>query len=73
MHKDHKQKRAAIIEIQDRELRQPKRVDQRALEKFRAKPYQLEYAEMIGGLKNELGRQSIAEASGRENDEKGAQ
>lgn len=51
MHKDHKQKRAAVIEIQDRELSQPKRVDQRALEKFRAKPYQLEYAEKLRKLR----------------------
>lgn len=47
MHKDHKHKKATIADTQSRELRQPKRVDPRARERFKAKPYQLEYAEMI--------------------------
>lgn len=47
MHKDHKYKKATIADIQSRELRQPKRVDPRARERFKAKPYQLEYEEMV--------------------------
>lgn len=47
MHKDHKYKKATITDIQSRELRQPKRVDPRARERFHAKPYQLEYEEMV--------------------------
>jgi len=47
MHKDHKHKKAAIAGIQSRELRQPKRVDPRARERFKARPYTLEYAELI--------------------------
>lgn len=47
MHKDHKYKKATIADIQSRELRQPKRVDPRARERFHAKPYQLEYEEMV--------------------------
>lgn len=54
MHKDHKYKRAAVAGIQSRELRQPKRVDPRARERFKARPYALEYAErMKGEKKNE--------------------
>lgn len=47
MHKDHKHKKATIVGIQARELRQPKRVDPRARERFKARPYALEYAEMV--------------------------
>ena len=47
MHKDHKYKKATIADIQSRELRQPKRVDPRARERFKARPYALEYAEQI--------------------------
>lgn len=47
MYKDHKHKKAAIEGMQSRDLRLPKRVDPRALERFRAKPYQLEYQEMM--------------------------
>lgn len=54
MHKDHKHKKAAIAGIQSRELRQPKRVDPRARERFHAKPYQLEYAEMMKGEKENV-------------------
>lgn len=53
MHKDHKYKKATIADIQSRELRQPKRVDPRARERFHTKPYQLEYEEMMKGEKNE--------------------
>lgn len=49
MHKDHKQKRASILEIQERELRQPKSADPKAIEKLRTKPYQLKYAERMKG------------------------
>lgn len=51
MHKDHKQKKAAVLEIQEREFRQPKEVDKCALERFHAKPYQLEYAEKMRKLR----------------------
>ncbi len=51
MHKDHKHKRAAVLEIQEREFRQPKTVDKRAIDRFRAKPYQLEYAEKLRKLR----------------------
>lgn len=47
MHKDHKYKKATIADIQSRELRQPKRVDPRARERFKARPYGLEYAELV--------------------------
>lgn len=47
MYKDHKHKKAAIADIQSRELQQPKRVDPRARERFKARPYALEYAELI--------------------------
>lgn len=51
MHKDHKQKKAAVIEIHEREFRQPKTVDKRTIDSFRAKPYQLEYAEKLRKLR----------------------
>lgn len=51
MHKDHKHKRAAVLEIQEREFRQPKKVDKATLERFRAKPYQLEYVEKLRKLR----------------------
>lgn len=51
MHKDHKQKKAAVVEIQAREFRQPKKVDKATLERFRAKPYQLEYVEKLRKLR----------------------
>ncbi len=47
MHKDHKHKKATTADIQSRELRQPKRVDPRARERFKTRPYALEYAEMV--------------------------
>lgn len=47
MHKDHKYKKATTADIQSRELQQPKRVDPRARERFKARPYALEYAEMV--------------------------
>ena len=53
MHKDHKYKKATIADIQSRELRQPKRVDPRARERFKARPYQLECAEMMKGEKKD--------------------
>lgn len=56
MHKDHKLKRAERMDIMKRELRQPKTVDRRALEKFKAVPYQLRYKEMIGGKEDEIKR-----------------
>lgn len=51
MHKDHKHKRAAVLEIQEREFRQPKKVDDSVLKRFREKPYQLEYAEKMRKLR----------------------
>ncbi len=54
MHKDHKHKKAAIAGIQSRELRQPKRVDPRARERFKARPYALEYAELMKGEKGNV-------------------
>lgn len=51
MYKDHKHKKAAIVGIQSRELRQPKRVEPRARERFKARPYALEYAELMKGEK----------------------
>lgn len=47
MHKDYKYRRAQAKEIQMRETRQEKRVNQSALERFREKPYQQKYAEML--------------------------
>lgn len=47
MHKDYKLRRAEASEIQSRELRQGKRVDPKALEWFREKPYQMRYEEML--------------------------
>lgn len=52
MHKDHKHKKAAVLEIQEREFRQPKEVAKAALDRFRAKPYQLEYAEKLRKLRD---------------------
>lgn len=49
MHKDYKFRRAQIKEIQTRELREEKRVCPKTLEKFREKPYQQRYAEMMRG------------------------
>lgn len=47
MYKDHKYKKAAIAGIQSRELQQPQRVDPRARERFKARPYALEYMEKM--------------------------
>lgn len=47
MHTDRKQKKVVLLEMQQKKRQQPKQVDPKALEKFRAKPYQLEYAEKI--------------------------
>lgn len=49
MHKDYKQRRAAIKGMQARELRLDKQVNKRAYEKFREKPYQQRYAEKLSG------------------------
>lgn len=58
MHKDNKLRRSAIKDIMRKNFAQPKEVDQKALEKFREKPYQLKYAEMLrkGGVKGADGR-----------------
>lgn len=37
--------------MQSKDLQQPKQVDQRALARFRARPYALEYQEMMKGRK----------------------
>lgn len=47
MHKDYKLRRAAIVDMQMREMRQEKQVNTKALEKFREKPFQQKYAEML--------------------------
>ena len=47
MYKDNKMKRAELRCMMARELRYETRADPRALEKFRAKPYQLQYAERL--------------------------
>lgn len=47
MHKDYKLKRAQIIEMHMRKIRQEKHVNQSALEKFKEKPFQQKYAEMM--------------------------
>lgn len=58
MHRDYKQRRAADVNRQLRRLWPEKEVDQKALEKFREKPCQLKYAEMLrkGGVKGADGR-----------------
>lgn len=47
MHKDYKLRRAAIVDMQMREMRQEKQVNMKAFEKFREKPFQQKYAEML--------------------------
>lgn len=54
MHKDYKARREQMRSIQERELRIEKRVNRKALEKLREKPYQQRYAERLnGGRTNE--------------------
>lgn len=47
MHKDYKQRRAEMKGMQERDLRLEKRVNKRAFEKFKEKPYQQRYAEIM--------------------------
>ena len=53
MHKDYKARRAQMKSIQECELRIEKRVNRKALEKLREKPYQQRYAERLGGVTND--------------------
>lgn len=52
-YKDSKLKRAARQDIMNRELRKPKVVNPRALEKFREVPSQLRYKNMANGGKED--------------------
>ena len=47
MHRDYKERRAAIKQMQSRELRQEKVVNEKALGKLKSKSYQQKYAEMM--------------------------
>lgn len=47
MHRDHKLKRAAALELMQKRTRAEKYVDGKALEKFREMPYQLRYAQKL--------------------------
>lgn len=53
IHKDHKLKRAARVEMQEREFRTEKHVRKEALEKFKEKPFQQRYAERLRGIAND--------------------
>lgn len=57
MHKDNKLRRAARMEMQQRELRLEKRVNTDALKKFKEKPYQQKYEEMLKGVANMSGKE----------------